>query len=126
MSDNLSQTFGLYLLIKARLKGDDSDKTAPIGTVAYGIGDLEDSVWLECDGSLVRKAEFPELYSVLGDQYSPPKVIQSSISIGWVDTVVHSWLGIQRKSVPNPAYNPDYFGLPNTPTDPSKLVKTKV
>lgn len=46
---------------------------APIGSIArYDFAAPANSGWLECDGSVVNQATYPELYSIIGHTYDVP------------------------------------------------------
>lgn len=51
------------------IEAGSSGDTLPIGSVVEWVSDIYPENWLKCNGQAVSRAEYPELFSVLGTTY---------------------------------------------------------
>lgn len=64
------------------------------------------------DGRAIKKTDFPELYAAIGDRYTAPRLID--LPLPWWKRFLRL-LGVRvtPEKIPNPAYIPESFNLPN-------------
>ena len=74
--DNLDLIEGLQASIDAL--GSESDYAWFAGQVSMFGGEILPSGWLECDGSLVLRTDYPDLYAAIGDTWSNNVTVANS------------------------------------------------
>ena len=76
------------------------------GIIVSGIGDCPDG-FLDCDGSIYSATEYPDLFKVVGEAYTP---------VFWTkDVEIGFWIFKIKRTVTfyNPYYAKGLFAVPN-------------
>lgn len=91
----------------------------PPGSISIHIAQAVPAGWLVCDGSMVRIADHPELFSVVGNAYgnAPTRVVR--LRFGWLRRLFRL---PTHRTEQNPLSVPGFFVLPDLR---SKFIKRR-
>lgn len=79
----------------------------PVGTLVSYVGPDRDHL-ITPDGQALSRDDYPELAQAIGDTYCPPRLRRQD---RWSRLL--RWAFIADPTMPNPAYDPDTFRVPD-------------
>lgn len=96
---------GVKFIIKATAGG-----LVPPGWISIHIAQAVPAGWLVCDGSVVRIADHPELFSVVGNAYGNAPTRAVRLRFGWLRRLFRL---PTHRTEKNPLFVPGFFALPD-------------